>query len=51
MRGVLAALDETEYGVVVCNVAQRRSSVTSTSGGGAPLDRSDGLLHRLARAA
>ena len=43
MRGVLAALDATEYEVVVCNVAtagQRDKYL----GRGAPLDRSDGLL-------
>lgn len=43
MRGVLAAVDETDYDLVICNVAnvgQRDEYL----GPGAPLDRSDGLL-------
>ena len=43
MRGVLAALDGTEYGVVVCNVASAEQR-DDYLGRGAPLDRSDGLL-------
>jgi LacI family transcriptional regulator len=43
MRGVLAALDGTEYGVVVCNVASPEQR-DEYLGRGAPLDRSDGLL-------
>src|SRR3712207_7225828 len=43
MRGVLAAVDETDYELVVCNVAtpeQRDEYLGPRS----PLDRSDGLL-------
>jgi LacI family transcriptional regulator len=43
MRGVLAALDGTDYGVVVCNVASPEQR-DEYLGRGAPLDRSDGLL-------
>ena len=43
MRGVIAALDETEYDLVVCNVASA-SQRDEYLGRGAPLDRSDGLL-------
>ena len=43
VRGVLAAVDETDYDLVICNVATP-ARATSTSGPGAPLDRSDGLL-------
>jgi LacI family transcriptional regulator len=43
MRGVLAAVDETEYDLVVCNVANP-SQRDEYLGRGAPLDRSDGLL-------
>jgi LacI family transcriptional regulator len=43
MRGVIAALDETEYDVVVCNVASAAQR-DEYLGRGAPLDRSDGLL-------
>ena len=43
MRGVMAALDDAEYELVVCNVGtpQQRDDYL---GRGAPLDRSDGLL-------
>jgi LacI family transcriptional regulator len=43
MRGVIAALDETDYDLVVCNVANA-SQRDEYLGRGAPLDRSDGLL-------
>ena len=43
MRGVLAAVDETEYDLVICNVANP-SQRDEYLGRGAPLDRSDGLL-------
>ena len=43
MRGVLAALDGTDYNVVVCNVASSEQR-DEYLGRGAPLDRSDGLL-------
>jgi LacI family transcriptional regulator len=43
MRGVLAAVDEAEYDLVVCNVANP-SQRDEYLGRGAPLDRSDGLL-------
>jgi len=43
MRGVMAALDDAEYELVVCNVGtpQQRDDYL---GRGTPLDRSDGLL-------
>ena len=43
MRGVLAAIDQTEYELVVCNVAtpEQRDEYL---GRRAPLDRADGLL-------
>src|SRR4051794_20427489 len=43
VRGVLAAVDDTDYDLVICNVsnvAQRDAYL----GRGAPLDRSDGML-------
>jgi LacI family transcriptional regulator, galactose operon repressor len=43
VRGVLAAVDDTDYDLVICNVsnvAQRDDYL----GRGAPLDRSDGML-------
>jgi LacI family transcriptional regulator len=43
VRGVLAAVDDTDYDLVICNVsnvAQRDEYL----GRGAPLDRSDGML-------
>lgn len=43
MRGVLAAVDETAYDLVICNVANV-SQRDEYLGPGAPLDRSDGLL-------
>jgi LacI family transcriptional regulator len=43
MRGVLAAVDETAYDLVICNVANA-SQRDEYLGPGAPLDRSDGLL-------
>jgi LacI family transcriptional regulator, galactose operon repressor len=43
MRGVIAALDDTKYDLVVCNVANA-SQRDEYLGPGAPLDRSDGLL-------
>jgi LacI family transcriptional regulator len=43
MRGVLAALDATDYEVVVCNVATAGQRDVYL-GRGVPLDRSDGLL-------
>jgi LacI family transcriptional regulator len=43
VRGVLAAVDHTDYDLVICNVsnAEQRDEYL---GRGAPLDRSDGLL-------
>ena len=43
MRGMLAALDQTEYDIVVCNVANPAQR-DEYLGHGVPLDRSDGLL-------
>ena len=43
MRGVLAAVDETDYDLVICNVANAAHR-DEYLGPGAPLDRSDGLL-------
>jgi LacI family transcriptional regulator len=43
MRGVLAAVDETDYDLVICNVANAAHR-DEYLGPGAPLDRSDGML-------
>jgi LacI family transcriptional regulator len=43
MRGVLSAVDETDYDLVICNVANPAHR-DEYLGPGAPLDRSDGLL-------
>jgi LacI family transcriptional regulator len=43
VRGVVAALDESQYDLVVCNVASAGQR-DEYLGRGAPLDRSDGML-------
>jgi LacI family transcriptional regulator len=43
MRGVLGAVDETDYDLVICNVANTAHR-DEYLGPAAPLDRSDGLL-------